>query len=479
LILVGLSLLSAGPLLAQQRTRSPHGDLKVECRTCHRPESWTQIRISREFNHGKFGFPLAGAHASSACRACHESLDFKGASRDCASCHTDVHRGELGADCARCHTPRAFQDREAMVRSHQTSRFPLEGAHRALDCSECHAPAGQGRLQFVARSTSCVSCHAQQFASAKDPDHVAGGFPHDCGACHAATIWHRARFNHELTSFPLVGAHRAVECMDCHTGGRYRGTQRTCIGCHQADFDRTQAPAHGPAGFSTDCLTCHGMSTWAGVGFDHTSRTRFPLTGAHRAVTCTQCHGDGVYAGKPTDCVACHQTDYTNAANPRHTSPGFGTTCTSCHTTVAWSPATFDHNATQFPLTGAHRAATCADCHADGVYDGKPTTCVPCHQTDYDATTNPRHTLAVFPLTCNTCHTTTRWTGATINHTWFKTPHHGVSACSDCHVNANDFRVFECILCHEHNRTDMDNKHRNRSGYTYTSSACYQCHQND
>jgi hypothetical protein len=405
-MLVGLSLLCAGSLQAQQRTRSPHGDLKLECRACHRPESWTQMRISREFDHGKFGFPLAGAHASSACRACHQSLDFRGASRDCASCHTDVHRGELGADCVRCHTTRAFQDREAMVRSHQTSRFPLEGSHRALDCSDCHAPAGQGRLQFVARSTACVSCHSQQFASAKEPDHVAGGFPRDCAACHAATIWDRARFNHELTSFPLLGAHRAVACMDCHAGGRYQGTQRTCIGCHQADYNRTLAPAHGPAGFSTDCLTCHGMSTWAGVGFDHTSRT-------------------------------------------------------------------------SFPLTGAHRAATCADCHADGVYDGKPTTCVPCHQTDYDATTNPRHTLAVFPLTCNTCHTTTRWTGATINHTWFKTPHHGVSACSDCHVNANDFRAFECILCHEHNRTDMDNKHRNRSGYTYTSSACYQCHQND
>lgn len=292
-----------------------------------------------------------------------------------------------------------------MVRSHQTSRFPLEGSHRALDCSDCHAPAGQGQLQFVARSTSCVSCHAQQFASASEPDHVAGGFPRDCAACHAATIWNRARFNHELTSFPLLGAHRAVACMDCHIGGRYQGTQRTCIGCHQADYDRTLAPAHGPAGFSTDCLSCHGMSTWAGVGFDHTSRT-------------------------------------------------------------------------SFPLTGAHRAATCADCHADGVYNGKSTTCVSCHQTDYDATTNPRHTLAVFPLTCNTCHTTTRWTGATINHTWFKTPHHGVSACSDCHVNGNDLRAFECILCHEHNRTDMDNKHRSRPGYTYTSTACYQCHRN-
>jgi hypothetical protein len=377
----------------------------VACRACHRPESWTQIRISREFDHGKFGFALKGAHASAACRACHQSLDFKGARSDCTACHTDVHRGELGADCTRCHTPRAFQDREAMIRSHQTTRFPLEGSHLALDCGDCHTAAGQGRLQFVARSTACMSCHAQQFASAKEPDHVGGGFPRDCANCHASTIWSRARFNHEMTRFPLLGAHRAVGCMECHVTGRYQGTPFTCLGCHQADYDRTQAPAHGPAGFSTDCLTCHGMSTWAGTGFDH-GRTRFALTGAHRAVTCTQCH-------------------------------------------------------------------------ADGIYDGKPTTCVPCHQADYDATTNPRHTVAVFPLTCNTCHTTTRWTGATISHTWFKTPHHGVRTCSECHVNPNDYAAFECILCHEHNRTDMDNKHRNRAGYTYNSNACYQCHRND
>ncbi len=480
-ILVGLALTLAGSLPAQQvqpaqqRTRSPHGELKVECRACHQSGGWTQIRISREFDHGKFGFPLVGAHSSAACRACHQSLDFKGARKDCAGCHTDVHRGELGVDCARCHTPRAFQDREAMLRAHQTTRFALEGSHRAVDCSNCHSPAGQGRLQFVARSTACVSCHEPQYVAAKQPDHVAGGFPRDCANCHASTIWGRARFNHDATSFPLAGAHRAVGCQECHTGGRYRGTARTCIGCHQADYDRADSPRHAQAGFSTDCLTCHGMTTWAGLGFDH-GGTRFPLTGAHRAVTCNQCHGDGVYAGKPTTCVSCHQTDYNTAASPRHTLPSFGTTCTTCHTTTAWGPATFDHNATRFPLTGAHRAATCDACHADGVYAGKPTTCVPCHQTDYDNTTNPRHTPATFPVTCNSCHTTTQWTGASMSHTWFRTPHHGVRTCSECHTNPNDYRVFECILCHEHNKTSMDDKHKNRSGYTYDSNACYRCH---
>jgi len=475
-MLLGLALMGTAPLGAQQRTRSPHGDLAVECKACHRPDGWSPVKVSRSFDHGKFGFRLLGAHSTSTCRACHQTLDFKGTTTACAGCHTDIHRGELGVDCSRCHSPRAFQDREAMLKSHQTTRFPLEGTHRAVDCGDCHSPAGQGRLQFVARSTDCVSCHERQFVAAKNPDHVATGMPRDCVNCHSATTWGRGRFNHEATAFPLTGAHRAVGCLDCHVSGRYRGTPSSCIGCHRADYDRTVLPNHAQAGFSTDCLSCHGTTTWAGLGFDHTSRTRFPLTGAHRAVTCLQCHADGVYAGKPTTCVSCHQTDYNTTTSPRHVLPAFTTTCTDCHTTTAWNPATFDHNRTQFPLTGAHRVVTCEQCHGDGVYAGKPTACAACHQTDYDNTTDPRHTLTAFPTTCATCHTTTQWAGATFTHSWFRTPHHGIRDCADCHTNPNDYKVFACILCHEHDKTSMDNKHRNRSGYTYDSNACYSCH---
>jgi hypothetical protein len=212
-----------------------------------------------------------------------------------------------------------------------------------------------------------------------------------------------------------------------------------------------------------------------GAAFNHDA-TQFPLTGAHKAATCQQCHGDGVYAGKSTTCASCHQTDYNNTTSPKHTLPTFVATCQSCHTTTGWSPASFNHDLTQFPLTGAHRAATCAQCHADGVYDGKATTCVSCHQADYNSTTNPKHAPATFPNTCNTCHTTTAWSPASFTHTWFRTPHHGISTCSECHTNANDYTVFACITCHTHNKTEMDNQHRGRTGYTYDSAACYRCH---
>ena len=84
-----------------------------------------------------------------------------------------------------------------------------------------------------------------------------------------------------------------------------------------ADFNNTTLPRHAQVGFTTDCVRCHSTISWNSA-YDH-ARTQFPLTGAHRAATCQQCHADGVYQGKPTDCASCHTADYNTAANPRHT----------------------------------------------------------------------------------------------------------------------------------------------------------------
>src|SRR5712691_4730886 len=137
LILLGLALLVVAPLQAQQRTRSPHGDLKMECNSCHIPSGWTPVRVAKTFDHSKLGFPLAGAHGTTTCRACHQALDFKGVKTDCVSCHADRHRGELGANCARCHTARSFLDRVVMTKAHRLTRFPLEGGHLGVDCFSC------------------------------------------------------------------------------------------------------------------------------------------------------------------------------------------------------------------------------------------------------------------------------------------------------------------------------------------------------
>ena len=118
--------------------------------------------------------------------------------------------------------------------------------------------------------------------------------------------------------------------------------------------------------------------------------TRFPLTGAHRTVSCQSCHGNGVYPGKSTDCVSCHRSDYDQTTNPVHTAAGFPLDCASCHTTSGWSGARFDHDGRFFPIySGAHRGRwqSCAECHTNPANYAQ-FTCLPCHgQTE----TNGHH----------------------------------------------------------------------------------------
>jgi len=372
LISLGLALLAA-PLPAQERTRSPHGDLKMECMTCHTSSGWSPVNVAKSFDHSKFGFALAGAHATTSCRSCHVSLDFHGTSRDCASCHRDVHQGELGSDCSRCHTPRSFIDRSGMARAHQLTRFPLSGSHLTVDCETCHVPTAQGHMQFVGTPVQCAACHQTQYQAAKDPDHTAGGFPEDCSQCHATTVWANARFNHDAAGFPLTGAHRAVTCAQCHTAGT-SSASTACAACHQQDYAGTTDPAHAAAGFSTDCQTCHSTTAWTGSGFNHDG-TGFPLTGAHRSVSCAQCHAGGVYSGTSTTCVGCHQQDYNATDNPGHVAAGFPTTCETCHTTTGWTGATFNHTWFRVPH---HGVQTCTQCHATTNY--AQFDCTSCHR---------------------------------------------------------------------------------------------------
>ena len=476
LILFCLALVLTGPLVAQQRTRSPHGDLKLECKTCHRAEGWTPVKISKAFDHGKFGFPLAGAHTTTTCRACHKALTFKGVKQDCTACHKDVHLGELGATCARCHSARSFQDREVMIKAHQATRFPLTGVHLATDCTQCHTSGGQGKMQFVARPTECVSCHEPNYIAAKNPDHVASGMPRECVGCHNTASWtgSGAAFNHDATRFPLTGAHRTTTCAQCHVGGKYAGTATDCVACHQNNYNTTTTPNHPQAGFPTTCMTCHTTTAWLGSPFNHDA-TQFPLTGAHKPLACTQCHGDGVYAGKLTTCVSCHQLDYNNTANPKHTTAGFSTTCTVCHTTTQWPGAVFNHDLSSFPLTGAHKPLACTQCHGDGVYNGKPIACASCHQLDYNNTTNPKHSSAGFSTDCVKCHTTTVFTGVVFNHntntTFPLTGAHASVTCQQCHgdgVYAG--KLTTCVSCHASAAATAIPSH---TGFPTTCATCH------
>ena len=443
-------LLGPGPSPAQQTSVNPHGRIEVPCTDCHTADAWKPARISERFDHDRFGFALEDAHRSAPCTSCHRSLEFRAAPRDCVSCHQDLHLGEFGTDCTRCHQTRSFTDRADQIRAHQQTRFPLDGAHAAVECLECHAPAPAGGLTWRNRPVECVACHLDEFHATRTPDHAVAGFPRDCQSCHTRSGWSGARFDHSTTRYPLLGAHAQAGCPDCHAQGVFRGLDQACVSCHAADFAAAAEPPHQAAGFPTDCTTCHsGTVQWHGASFDH-GRTQFALTGAHRATSCSDCHTGGAWQGLAMDCVACHRAGFDNSTNPPHGAAGFATQCASCHTTSAWSGATFDH--LRFPLTGAHLSAGCNDCHADGVYSGKPAACLACHKAQFDGARVPDHRASGYSTDCTSCHTTAAWTGARFDHSQSQfalTGAHLAVSCSSCHGDGvYDGKPTTCLSCH-------------------------------
>ena len=468
--------------LAAQHPNHAQSSFSTRCEDCHSmtASAWKTTRFT---DHSLTRFPLAGAHLAVACERCHPGGRFSGTSLACYSCHQSNYQGTSNPNhvagnfphtCDSCHSVNGW--RPASQTDHNKTRFPLTGAHRAVDCARCHVGG-----RYAGTPLDCYSCHRDKYQATSKPNHGAAGFPTQCESCHSTNSWTPATFDHNRTRFPLSGAHAKVDCARCHVGGRYAGTATDCYSCHRANYDGTSNPNHQTSGFPTTCGSCHSTNGWRpATSIDHNT-TRFPLTGAHQRVDCTRCHVGGKYAGTSTDCYSCHRANYDGTSNPSHKAAGFATSCESCHSTNAWRPASFDHNKSRFPLTGAHKNVDCTRCHPGGKYAGTPTACYSCHKSNYDGTTNPNHAGAGFPTNCDSCHTTSGWKPATFDHDGRYFPiysgkHRGKwSSCSDCHKNAGNYKAFECILCHS-NKSKIDSDHKDVKGYTYSSQACYKCH---
>lgn len=460
-----------------KNSRSPHGALNIPCQNCHTFSGWKPIRNVPEFDHNRTRYPLRGMHQKVACTQCHVKPVFTDVGRKCSDCHADIHRGQMGAQCERCHSVNGWTASLQSIREHQ-NRFPLVGAHAAAQCDSCHKGAAVG--QFQGLSTDCVGCHIGAYMKTTSPDHRALGFPTDCRQCHTTIdTWLGAKFDHlQMTGFSLAGAHANLDCVSCHVGGKFQGTQSTCIGCHQKDFNGAKNPDHVASGFPQTCAQCHSTTSWTGAKFDHAAITGFALTGSHSALTCTQCHVGGKYKGTPSNCVGCHASDYTGAKNPDHVASKFPQTCAQCHNTTTWMGAQFDHASTGFPLSGAHQSLACTQCHLNGQYAGTSPDCASCHLKDFNGAKNPDHVALGFPQTCVQCHTTTTWTGASFDHnTRTSFPLSGAHvnvACVQCHVNGRFAGTpKDCASCHINDFNKTTNPNHVAAAFPTDCSVCH------
>jgi hypothetical protein len=286
----------------------------TDCGKCHTQAGWKTTK----FDHFKeTQFALEGAHASVDCRACHKTGRMQDKiPKDCHGCHAtdDYHATRLGDECGKCHDARAWKPNK--FDHDRDTKFVLAGKHIKVDCHACHtAVVGKQKL-----GTTCNECHRAQ-------DVHAGKLGTNCEQCHQPEGWRTdVAFDHDLSSFPLVGLHVAVPCAQCHVSASYKGAANTCNGCHARD------DVH-KGGLGTQCADCHTPNGWGIWEFDHAKKTRFALTGAHSKVTCAGCHKQPAHEVKlSTECASCHANDDVHVGQ-------FGRQCQRCHTSVSFKGA--------------------------------------------------------------------------------------------------------------------------------------------
>jgi len=391
------------------------------------------------------------------CTSCHKRFDKAAQSGLCRDCHKEIakdiseKRGYHGLmkgerACKECHTE--HKGRNARITKldprkfdHSETGFELKGAHGdpKIACKDCHDP----RKKYREAPTKCFACHE------KDDKHK-GKFGNDCAACHVEKSWKDVRFDHNKSDFPLRGKHANVKCKSCHKDDKFKETPKQCSACHKKEDEK----AH-KGRFGTKCETCHTERGWKEILFDHDKKTKFPLTGKHHDVKCTDCHKGDLYKDKlQTDCHSCHKKDDKHKGH-------FGVKCESCHNTRSWKQVSFDHSKTKFPLLGKHHELKCTACHKGEMVKDKlafkeklKTDCYSCHRKD------DKH-KGQEGKKCESCHREDSWKKAFFDHRLSRFPltgRHLVVECKKCHatVTFKDAKS-DCWSCHEkqdvHKRT--------------------------
>jgi hypothetical protein len=439
-----------------------HAQEKVrgrDCAACHGDHHGRDFEMiewegGREaFDHGQTGWPLEGAHGRAACDDCHRpgllpadwlarhpevapGRSHLGLRTACVACHADEHGGQFAGsadpgstDCAACHGKETWQ--EAGGFDHDRSAYPLDGAHRRVSCSACHRseprPVGADagfrvdadrrgprmvRYRGLAHG-SCTDCH-------RDPHGGALGM--DCAGCHTTASFTSGAqgFDHELTRWPLRGAHATLDCEACHrhpdgTPLRRPAFER-CEACHRDPHGGQFARRQG----GDDCRACHGMERFLPPGFGLAEHRSWPLEGAHLAVACNDCHRPGEdgmtrFLFGDTRCEACH-------ANPHGTqiaAPVSGQDrCAACHDMEGWDAVTWDHGLSRFPLQGRHSDLACGACHRPASAAGGvrlaplPTACAGCHTDVHGG----QFATAQEGTDCARCHGPADWGATGFDH---------------------------------------------------------------
>jgi hypothetical protein len=394
----------------------------------------------------------------------------------CTDCHIDPHKGSFKQRCEDCHTTAGWKKLlSGFTFDHSKTKYPLQGEHAKVSCAACHLNGDFKKPLLFANCTDChKDIHKGQFAS--------GAKKGECAECHTVEGWKPSLFGvkeHASSRYPLEGKHAKVECAKCHVPAGeatiYKVKFANCMDCHK-DVHAGQFAA---APYNNRCESCHTVRDFHRSLFTVAKHreSKFPLTGAHVAVPCNDCHKEGIthaadkvlpFHFEDRSCTACHTDPHHGEFRDRmarRRADGTPLGCEACHNTKSWIEVRgFDHSKTQFPLLGAHRAVACDGCHkpAPGAHEiqfkGTPARCEQCHLDTHGGQFMARAER----VPCAECHTSQRWVPSTFDHdkrTKFPLQggHEGVT-CDRCHqvlrIVAGKQILFykptplQCAACH-------------------------------
>lgn len=403
----------------------------------------------------------------------------------------------------------------------QISPGKLARPHASLEgltnCTQCHV------LGDEVTNEKCLACHSaiqSRIERGRGFHSSAEVKGQRCAACHTdhqgvefeLVNWKpkRESFDHEKAGWPLLGAHKKLDCMACHKPALITdhslgkesktnvlktmlGLGTDCNQCHQ-DEHRGQ--------LGTNCASCHHNDAWVPAPTFVHDKAKFPLAGKHRDVTCEKCHqpqpampfANSALVNKKTNtdffakytgltfanCTPCHNDPHENK---------FGQNCKECHTVAGWGQIVgnkFDHALTKYPLAGKHRDLDCQKCHTSGNMTEHLSFahCTDCHKDQHRGQFADRADKGA----CESCHSVEGYKPAN-----FTTEAHGKSryaltgshlavACFECHKAVDsgskssyiryDFSDLSCKGCHA-------DRHGGQAEQWMKEKGCERCHTTD
>jgi hypothetical protein len=291
------------------------GQLGPKCETCHLERGWKDIL----FDHTKkTKYPLIGKHLTTSCNLCHKEGYTQKLPVDCYSCHKkdDKHKENFGKKCESCHVERSWK--EILFDHAKSTKYPLLFKHKEAKCTDCH----KADLYKNKLDTKCYTCHE------KDDKHK-GQEGKKCETCHNEQSWTKAKFDHRMSTFPLVGKHFIVECKKCHTTVTFKDAKSDCWSCHEKEDVHKRR-------LGTACDTCHNMRNWKAWDFNH-NKTNFKLDGPHSKLGCYECHNQPMTKKLKVSnsCGSCHSADDVHNGQ-------YGRQCERCHIGSTWKKVKVD-----------------------------------------------------------------------------------------------------------------------------------------